>query len=49
MADQHTQPHNPRTCQLCGVLRHPAQAKAGRDLTAHLEKSPFPQQKGGRR
>lgn len=45
--DQHPQqptPHTARDCQLCGTLRHPAQAKAGRALTAHLAANPFPRQ-----
>ncbi|MGV9282141.1 hypothetical protein [Streptomyces sp. NPDC003730] len=41
--------HNPRTCQLCGILRHPAQAKAGRTLTKHLKVNPLPQQAGSQR
>lgn len=45
----HNQPHDPRTCQLCGVLRHPAQAKAGRALAKHLAQQPLPRQKGGQR
>ncbi|MFJ9628069.1 hypothetical protein ACIRU8_10295 [Streptomyces sp. NPDC101175] len=40
--------HNPRTCRLCASLRHPGQAKQGRDLTAHLADQPLPQQKGAR-
>lgn len=36
--------HNPRDCNLCAVLRHPAQAKQGRALTAHLTEHPFPRQ-----
>ncbi|MFJ5638672.1 hypothetical protein [Streptomyces sp. NPDC093223] len=37
-------PHDPRTCNLCCVLRHPAQASAGRALTRHLAVRPFPRQ-----
>lgn len=37
-------PHASRACHLCGTLRHPAQAKAGRALQAHLAAHPFPQQ-----
>jgi hypothetical protein len=37
-------PHTARDCQLCASLRHPAQAKAGRALTAHLAVTPFPKQ-----
>ena len=37
-------PHTPRTCNLCATLRHPAQAKAGRALTAHLAQHPLPLQ-----
>ncbi|MFE6284372.1 hypothetical protein [Streptomyces sp. NPDC057877] len=36
--------HNPRTCHLCAVLRHPAQAQTGRALTRHLAAHPFPRQ-----
>ncbi|NUO42395.1 MAG: hypothetical protein HOV82_10185 [Streptomyces sp.] len=39
--------HDPRTCQPCGFLRHPAQAAQGRALTAHLAEHPFPQQGAG--
>jgi hypothetical protein len=46
-----TQPpkHDPRDCNLCGTLRHPAQAKNGRALTRHLAANPFPRQAGGAR
>jgi hypothetical protein len=37
-------PHNPRTCNLCSGLRHPAQAQAGRQLTRHLAANPLPRQ-----
>lgn len=37
-------PHTARTCQLCATFRHPAQAKQGRSLTAHLAEHPFPRQ-----
>ncbi|GHI91719.1 hypothetical protein KVH15_33480 [Streptomyces olivaceus] len=47
MAGQHTQPHDRKTCPLCGILRHPAQAKQGRALARHLKANPFPQQKSG--
>ena len=47
-SDQHnpkpTPTHNPRTCGLCGTLRHPAQAKQGRALKAHLAANPLPKQ-----
>lgn len=36
--------HDPRTCRLCGTLRHPATAKAGRALQAHLKANPLPRQ-----
>lgn len=49
LTEQHAHPHDPRTCQLCATLRHPAQAKAGHALTKHLKSSPLPQQKGGQR
>lgn len=47
MADRsHQQPpkHDPRTCSGCSFLRHPAQAKNGRALTAHLKTNPLPRQ-----
>ncbi|MCG7203980.1 hypothetical protein [Streptomyces arenae] len=37
-------PHDPRTCNLCALLRHPAQARVGRELTRHLAANPFPRQ-----
>ena len=40
-------PHTARGCNLCGFLRHPAQAAQGRALTAHLAAHPFPQQGAG--
>ncbi|MFJ4624256.1 hypothetical protein [Streptomyces sp. NPDC088812] len=46
--DPQHQKHDPRTCQLCGTLRHPAQAANGRALTRHLAEHPFPQQGAGR-
>ncbi|MGW4670104.1 hypothetical protein [Streptomyces sp. NPDC004324] len=36
--------HAPRDCNLCGILRHPAQAANGRALTKRLNARPFPQQ-----
>ncbi|MDL5205112.1 hypothetical protein [Streptomyces sp. ALI-76-A] len=36
--------HDPRTCNLCSSLRHPAQAAQGRALAKHLAANPFPQQ-----
>jgi hypothetical protein len=42
-----TQPaptHDPRTCQLCAMYRHPAQAANRRNLRAHLAAHPFPRQ-----
>lgn len=47
MPGQHTQPHDPKSCQLCSTLRHPAQAKQGRALARHLKDTPLPQQKSG--
>jgi hypothetical protein len=41
---QHPTPHRARNCKLCGALRHPAQAAAGRALTAHLAEHPLPRQ-----
>jgi hypothetical protein len=43
-AGQPTPTHDPRTCQPCASLRHPAQARAGRALTKHLAANPFPRQ-----
>ena len=40
--------HDPRTCNLCASLRHPAQARAGRALQAHLTQHPFPRQEAQR-
>jgi hypothetical protein len=34
--------HDPRNCNLCATLRHPATAREGRALTKHLAVSPFP-------
>ena len=45
--DQHPRPHDPRSCNLCTVLRHPAQAKQGRALTKHLVERPLPVQQTG--
>ncbi|MFF5842141.1 hypothetical protein ACFY74_11810 [Streptomyces massasporeus] len=46
--DQHSHPHDPRNCGLCGVLRHPAQARQGRALREHLAQHPFPKQGASR-
>ncbi|WP_179272380.1 hypothetical protein [Streptomyces sp. XY006] len=46
--DPQHQTHDPRTCQLCASLRHPAQAAQGRALQAHLAENPLPQQGAGR-
>ena len=40
--------HDPRTCNSCGYLRHPALAKQGRALRAHLAQHPLPTQAGAR-
>jgi hypothetical protein len=46
--EQHTPgAHNPKRCDLCASLRHPAQAKNGRALTAHLKAHPLPRQAVG--
>ena len=42
-----TATHNPRTCQLCASLRHPATAAQARQLSKHLDAQPLPQQKTG--
>ena len=51
MTDRNGQPpqqpspaHTSRDCCLCGIYRHPAQAKQGRALQAHLAVNPFPRQ-----
>jgi hypothetical protein len=52
MADRNgTQPakHDPRTCNCCAFLRHPATAAEGRALRAHLDANPLPRQNGGQR
>lgn len=36
--------HDPKRCNLCATLRHPGQAAAGRQLTAHLAANPLPRQ-----
>jgi hypothetical protein len=36
--------HTARACHLCATLRHPAQAKQGRALRAHLVANPLPRQ-----
>jgi hypothetical protein len=36
--------HDPRTCQPCASLRHPAQAAQGRALAKYLAAHPFPRQ-----
>jgi hypothetical protein len=41
---QPSPPHTSRDCRLCGIYRHPAQAKQGRALQAHLAAHPFPRQ-----
>lgn len=44
--DQHPSPHDPKSCALCGSLRHPGTAVQGRALAAHLAKNPLPRQTG---
>ncbi|MFJ5259109.1 hypothetical protein ACIQAC_01360 [Streptomyces sp. NPDC088387] len=46
--DPQPTPHTARDCALCGTLRHPAQAKAGRALRTHLAANPLPRQAAGR-
>jgi hypothetical protein len=36
--------HDPRTCNACSSLRHPALAAQGRALTKYLAARPFPRQ-----
>lgn len=43
-AGQPTPTHDPRTCQPCASLRHPATAAQGRALQAHLAEHPLPRQ-----
>lgn len=40
--------HDPRDCQACGTLRHPATAAQGRALREHLKANPLPRQAAGR-
>ncbi|MEU6279488.1 hypothetical protein [Streptomyces sp. NPDC047028] len=42
-----TATHNPRDCQLCSSLRHPATAAQARQLAKHLAAQPLPQQNKG--
>lgn len=42
-----TPKHDPRDCNCCAFLRHPALAKQGRALTKHLAEHPLPRQAGG--
>lgn len=46
--DPQPQKHDPRTCNNCATLRHPAQAAQGRALAKRLAQHPFPQQAAGR-
>lgn len=41
---QQHQKHDPRSCNNCASLRHPALAAQGRALKAHLAEHPFPRQ-----
>lgn len=43
-SDQHSPKHDPRDCQLCASLRHPAQARQGRTLAKYLAVFPLPKQ-----
>lgn len=36
--------HDPRGCNLCASLRHPALAAQGRALAKHLKTNPLPRQ-----
>ena len=42
--DQQPPKHDPRTCNNCASLRHPALAAQGRALTKHLKTNPLPLQ-----
>lgn len=44
MKKQPTPKHNPKRCNCCAFLRHPAQTAEGRALTAHLKTNPLPRQ-----
>lgn len=41
---QQPQKHDPRACNACSSLRHPALAAQGRALTKYLVVFPFPRQ-----
>lgn len=43
-----TPTHDPKSCALCGTLRHPANSAKGRALAAHLRENPLPRQAGTR-
>lgn len=47
MNKQPTPKHNPKRCNCCAFLRHPAQATAGRALAKHLKTNPLPRQAAG--
>lgn len=47
--DQPAAKHDPRRCNCCASLRHPAQAAEGRALRKHLAANPLPRQAGGSR
>lgn len=36
--------HDPKTCSLCAMGRHPALAAQTAKLREHLERNPFPKQ-----
>lgn len=46
--DPHQCTHDPRACNLCSSLRHPALAAQGRALGKHLAEHPFPRQAAGK-
>lgn len=36
--------HDPKNCNLCATLRHPAQSAEAAKLKKHLAEHPFPKQ-----
>ena len=40
-----TESHDPKTCDLCAMLRHPAMSAQTAQLKKHLINHPFPKQR----
>lgn len=40
--------HDPKTCNLCGMLRHPALSAESAKLRKHLADNPMPKQRGAK-